>query len=340
MRRAIELAKRGTQSATPNPSVGCVIVKEDKIIGEGFTSAFGGSHAEVNAIASVKNPKEIENATFYVTLEPCAHYGKTPPCALAISSCKPKGVVIGCLDPNPKVSGRGKLMLEKANLTIAQNVLKKECEDLHKIFLTQQLKNRPYIILKFAQTKDGFIAPSPTLRKESKPFWISNWAARQHAHKTRAMVQSILVGYQTIIQDNPALSVRDWYGQSNLKVALDPNNQLNDSHQIFGVDSKAVKIILKDHCKSNVEAITIKKEIPWCQQMVAALHLRGIQSLLVEGGSKTLGLFLEEKLWDEIHIYESNMSFNDGIKAPSMATEPNHIHKILDNLLKIYNRDS
>jgi diaminohydroxyphosphoribosylaminopyrimidine deaminase/5-amino-6-(5-phosphoribosylamino)uracil reductase len=212
IKRCIEIAKNGLGTARPNPMVGSVIVHEDVIIGEGYTSTYGGNHAEVNAIHSVQDKSLLKQATLYVTLEPCSHYGKTPPCSdLIITHNIPK-IVIGCVDDNKKVEGQGIERLRKAGCHVIVGVLENACKEHHKRFLTFHNKKRPYVILKWAETKDGFIAP--VSKDTLQPVWITNEYSRQLVHKWRAEEQSILVGTQTVLDDNPSLTVRDWTGEN------------------------------------------------------------------------------------------------------------------------------
>ncbi len=219
MLRCIQIAKNGLGTTAPNPMVGAVIVNENRIIGEGFTSAFGGSHAEVNAIRSVQDKSLLKSSTLYVTLEPCSHYGKTPPCADLIIKMGLKKVVIGLIDPHEKVAGNGIKKLEASGCIVQVGILQKECAEHHKRFLTFYTKKRPYIILKWAETADGFIAPEPSQREiDKKPFWITNTTSRQLVHKWRSEEPGILVGNNTVLADNPKLNLRDWKGHAPTRI--------------------------------------------------------------------------------------------------------------------------
>ena len=220
--RCIELAKNGLGSTAPNPMVGCIIVNDNKIIGEGYTSAYGGAHAEVNAIHSVKDKKILSKATLYVTLEPCAHFGNTPPCVNLILEHKIPKVVIGIKDPNKKVSGKSIQLLKESNCNVSVGILEDQCKELHKRFLTLQKKKRPYIILKWASTYNGFIAPIEKLRSTTpQPFWITNTYSKQLVHKWRSEEQAILVGSNTVLADNPKLTLRTWAGKNPIRVIID-----------------------------------------------------------------------------------------------------------------------
>ncbi|MDU8887319.1 bifunctional diaminohydroxyphosphoribosylaminopyrimidine deaminase/5-amino-6-(5-phosphoribosylamino)uracil reductase RibD [Yeosuana sp. MJ-SS3] len=315
--RCIEIAKNGLGSTRPNPMVGCVIVLNDCIIGEGFTSAYGGNHAEVNAIASVKDQSLLNGATLYVTLEPCSHFGKTPPCSDLIIKHQIPNVVIGIKDINNKVAGKGIEKLIKSGCQVTVGVLEDQCKEHHKRFFTFHNKKRPYIILKWAQTQDGFIAPLTKDKKE--PVWISNVYSRQLTHKWRTEEQAIMVGVNTILQDNPSLTARDWKGQNPLRVVLDKNEMLSKDYNVF--NNKAGTLLIKE---SDAEAICKK------------LYQNNIISVIVEGGAKTLQLFINSNIWDEARIFTGNVEFGEGIKAPLFSGKlisEKHIEK---DVLKIY----
>ena len=226
--RCIEIAKNGLGNTRPNPMVGAVIVSNNKIIGEGYTSAYGGSHAEVNAINSVGNKSLLKEATLYVTLEPCSHFGKTPPCSDLIIKHKIPNVVIGCIDDNIKVAGQGIKKLKNAGCKVIVGVLEHECKTHHKRFFTFHNKKRPYIILKWAETPDGFIAPKT--KQEQKPVWITNSYSRQLVHKWRSEEQAILVGTNTVLEDNPSLTTRTWTGENPIRVVIDENEKGVDKY--------------------------------------------------------------------------------------------------------------
>lgn len=317
MQRAIQIANNGLGTTRPNPMVGAVIVYNNKIIGEGFTSKYGGNHAEVNAIKSVTDKSLLAKSTIYVTLEPCSHYGKTPPCSDLILHHKIPNVVIGCVDDNPEVAGKGIKKLMEAGCNVTIGILEKECKDHHKRFFTFHNKKRPYIILKWAETNDGFIAP--TSRDEQKPVWITNQLSRQLVHKWRAEEQAILVGANTVLQDNPSLTVRDWTGENPIRVVLDKNNKLPKNLSVF--NSEAETIILKEDTAKSI-----------CD----TLFTSNINSIIIEGGSKTLQLFIDEGLWDEARLFKGNSEFKTGVKAPRFSGTLISEEKILDDTLRIY----
>ena len=317
IKRALQIAKNGLGQTRPNPMVGSVIVLNDRIIGEGFTSKYGGSHAEVNAINSVADKTLLKEATIYVTLEPCSHYGKTPPCSDLIIHHQIPNIVIGCVDDNPEVAGKGIKKLMEAGRNVRVGVLEAECKAHHKRFFTFHNKKRPYIILKWAQSNDGFIAPKT--KNEQKPVWITNTFSRQIVHKWRAEEQAILVGTTTVIKDNPTLNVRDWSGQNPVRIVLDRNNLLSDQYSVFNNDAET--ITFKDH---TIKAI--------CNH----LHKENINSVIIEGGSKTLQLFIDANLWDEARVFYGKTKFNDGIKAPKFDGQLIKDTTILDDTLHIY----
>jgi diaminohydroxyphosphoribosylaminopyrimidine deaminase/5-amino-6-(5-phosphoribosylamino)uracil reductase len=307
--------------------VGSVIVYNNKIIGEGFTSAYGGNHAEVNAIKSVVNKDLLKEATIYVTLEPCSHYGKTPPCSDLIIKHKIPNAVIGCIDDNVNVSGKGikKLIENGCNVTVG--VLEKECRKHHKRFFTFHNKKRPYIILKWAETKDGFIAPET--KKDQKPVWITNIYSRQLVHKWRAEEQAILVGTNTVIQDNPSLTTRDWFGQNPIKIIIDKNEKLDKTFAVFNNESQHIKISKNNiNFTQNVAA-----------QICTILFEKNINSVIIEGGSKTLQTFIDENIWDEARVFYGNCNFSKGIKAPTFKGNLISERTILNDKLKFFLND-
>jgi len=286
--------------------VGCVIVVEDIVIAEGYTSPYGGAHAEVNAIQSVKDPQLLEKATLYVTLEPCAHFGKTPPCSDLIIAHKIPRIVIGCLDEHEKVCGKGISKLKSAGCEVIVGILESECKTHHKRFFTFHKKKRPYIILKWAESNDGFIAPLKKL--ENKPVWISNMYSRQLVHQWRSEEQAILVGANTVAQDNPSLTTRDIKGKNPIRIVIDIQNSLPKSSQVFNSEAKTITL-------TNTE---IDSTAPLAIQVCNALYLNDISSVIIEGGKKTLQAFIDEKLWDEARIFSSNKDLKTGIKKPHL----------------------
>ncbi len=331
MRRALELAESGRGFVSPNPMVGCVIVHEDRIIAEGFHEIYGGPHAEVNAINAVKNPELLSESTAYVSLEPCAHWGKTPPCANLLVEKGLKKVVIGALDSNPLVGGKGVEILRKAGIEVVTGVLEKEARLQNRRFFTQIEKNRPYVILKWAQSKDGFVARSDYSSK-----WISNARSRQLVHKWRAEEDAILVGKNTAKYDNPSLTVRDWTGKNPIRLVIDPNLELPENLNLF---DQIVPTICYNTVKSekseNLEFVKLRPGFE-LKEILEDLNSRKIQSLIVEGGSFVLNKFIEEGLWDEARVFTGPTEFGSGISAPRLNLSPTEKLSIQEDTLRIY----
>jgi diaminohydroxyphosphoribosylaminopyrimidine deaminase/5-amino-6-(5-phosphoribosylamino)uracil reductase len=286
--------------------VGCVIVVEDQIIAEGYTSPYGGAHAEVNAIKAVKDESLLHKATLYVTLEPCAHFGKTPPCSDLIITHKIPRVVIGCLDEHEKVCGKGIAKLKAAGCEVTVGILEDECKLHHKRFFTHHTKKRPYIILKWAESSDGYIAPLS--KSETKPVWISNTHSRQLVHQWRAEEQAILVGANTVIQDNPSLTTRDVEGANPIRIVIDLKNSLAETYQVFNSESKTIRLTADE----------ISSEKPLASEVCKALYKHQINSVIIEGGQKTLQAFIEENLWDEARIFTGELKLDEGIQSPKI----------------------
>ena len=314
-------------ATAPNPMVGCVIVVEDQIIAEGYTSPYGGAHAEVNAINAVKDPSILTKATLYVTLEPCAHFGKTPPCSDLIIEHKIPKVVIGCLDEHEKVSGKGISKLKAAGCDVLVGVLEQECKTHHKRFFTYHTKKRPYIVLKWAESKDGYIAPLS--KSETKPVWMSNSYSRQLVHQWRAEEQAILVGANTVVQDNPRLTTREVEGANPIRIVIDLKNSLSGSYQVFDTAAKTIRLTSSE--------IDIKK--PLASEVCKILYAEHITSVIIEGGQKTLQAFIDENLWDEARVFSSGLNLNEGISKPQIKGLIVSETRILSDTLKIWKND-
>ena len=330
MRLALDQARK-SYSSNEVP-IGAVIVLNKTVIGSGHNKVIEqndvSSHAEINAINSVKIKSQLKESTLYVTLEPCSHHGKTPPCTNEIIKNKIPRVIIGTLDPHTEVSGKGIKQLEEAGIEVVLGVLENKCKDHHKRFLTFINKKRPYIILKWAETNDGFIAPKT--KNKIKPVWISNRHSRQLVHKWRSEEQCLIVGRKTISEDNPKLTTRDWDGRDPIVVIISKDNNLNNNSNIF--NSKAEKIIISN------ELIDFKKPIG--NQITNLLYNRNIISAIVEGGVQTLQTFINENLWDEIRKFKSPLNFKNGTKAPIVNINPRNKTLIVqDKLLVIYNNN-
>ena len=328
IKRCIQIAKNGLGTTRPNPMVGAIIVFKDKIIGEGFTSAYGGSHAEVNAIKSVTNKHVLSKATLYVTLEPCSHYGKTPPCSDLIIEHNIPNVVIGCVDDNPEIAGKGIRRLKAAGCNVTVGVLEAECKAHHKRFFTFHNRKRPYVILKWAETSNGFIAPKTKAKKA--PVWITNLYSRQLAHKWRAEEQSILVGTNTVLEDNPSLTVRDWTGEHPIRILIDRQSKLSSNYNIFNDKSKTITL----------DNFILPQPKDIAQRICTELHKNNINSVIIEGGLQTLQTFINENLWDEAYVFNGASTFNDGIKAPEFSGNLISEKQIANDTLKHYENNS
>ena len=328
IKRCIELAKNGLGTTYPNPLVGSVIVYNNQIIGEGWHQKAGSPHAEVNAIQSVKDKSLLSKATIYVSLEPCSHFGKTPPCSDLIIANKIPNVVIGTVDPFAKVAGNGIKKLLEAGTNVTVGILEDECYELNKRFFTFHTKKRPYIILKWAESKDAFIAP--ITKEEQKPVWITSELSRQLVHKWRSEEQAILVGTNTVLEDNPTLTTRNWIGNNPIRIVLDQNNKITKESHIFDNQAKTISISkneirFDDSLASNIASFLFEQEI---------------QSVLIEGGTKTLQTFIDSNLWDEARVFKGAISFNKGIKAPEFNfASSNKTQLTKDELVTFRNHD-
>lgn len=313
MQRAIDLALLGRGNVSPNPLVGCVIVYNERIVGEGWHEKVGEGHAEVNAINSVIQKDKLDQSTVYVTLEPCAHFGKTPPCADLLVKSKVKKVIIANVDPNPKVAGKGIAILQSAGIEVETGVLQKEATELNKRFFCSFLQKRPYVILKWAETSDGFIA-----RDNYDSKWISNKFSRQLVHKWRAEESAILVGKNTAKYDNPSLTVRDWSGNNPVRVVIDHQLELDVGLNLF---DRKVPTLCYNLIKSSEDGLLSYIKLNsdnFLFSLLEDLNKRGFNSLIVEGGTKTLQNFIDTKLWDEARVFVSEKRFISGITSPSI----------------------
>lgn len=331
MQRAIDLALYGKGHVSPNPLVGCVIVLDGKIIGEGYHRKYGEAHAEVNAVSSVGDKSLLSKSTVYVNLEPCSHFGKTPPCADLLIEHRVKKVVIANIDSNPLVGGKGIQKLKKAGVEIQTGILEKEGRELNKRFFTFIEKKRPYIILKWAQTADGFIA-----RKNFDSKWISGELSRQLVHRWRSEESAILVGKNTALHDDPQLNVRNWTGPDPVRVVIDRNLDLSNNLKIF--DGRQRTIIYntkKSQTQANLEHVKLD-DARFLVNLLSDLYQKGLQSLIVEGGAATLRQFIEQDLWDEARVFTSNIKFEEGISAPKLSGQLFSETVVENDLLKIY----
>ena len=342
MLRCLQLAKNALGMAAPNPMVGCVVVHKDLIIGEGYTSPYGGAHAEVNAIYAVKDTSLLSESTIYVTLEPCAHHGKTPPCVDLILKHAIPEIVIGLKDPHSKVAGRGIQKLKDAGRSVRLGVLEAACRAHHRRFLSYHEKKRPYIILKWAQSFDGFIAPETSERKkEVSPYWITNERSRQVVHKWRSEEQAILVGTTTVILDNPSLNTRHWKGKAPIRIFLDKDLRVPDEFRVLDGTIKTIVITQTSRKEGgkNIVYEVIDFEGDVVRQIIAILYKYHIISLIVEGGARTLEAFISSGLWDEARIFTASHKLKKGLKAPKVGGTTKVERQLLEDQLKIIVND-
>lgn len=331
MLRAMELARLGTGSVSPNPLVGCVIVCNEKIIGEGWHHKWGEAHAEVNAVNSVVDKSSLTASTVYVNLEPCSHFGKTPPCADLLVRTGVRKVVIANLDIHPNVGGNGIRKLQEAGIEVITGVLEQQGRELNRAFFTSIEKNRPYIILKWAQTADGFMA-----HKNFDSKWISNEFSRQLVHRWRSEEDAVLVGTRTAGHDNPQLNVRDWSGRNPVRIVIDRFLRLPKNLALLKGPQKTICYnILKHEEHAHLSLIRLDEE-EFIQQLVHDLPRHDIQSVIVEGGALTLDLFIAAGLWDEARVFHSTRSMGEGIQAPVVKGRLESIVRIHSDELKIW----
>lgn len=336
MQRAIELARLGAGSVAPNPMVGAVIVHNDLIIGEGYHHKFGDPHAEVNAINSVQENNLLSSATIYVTLEPCSHHGKTPPCCDLLIRHRFKRVVIGCLDTHAKVNGKGVDKLQKAGVHVDIGILENACRDLNKRFFTFHERQRPYVILKWAQTKDGFLDKHRP-NNEKGIHWITSSETKVLVHKWRSEEQAILVGRKTVQNDDPSLTVRELIGNNPTRVIIDSQLKLNPDLNIFSDDAPTLIFNrIKNEIKGTIEWIKITETNT--ENILNELYKRNVLSVFVEGGSRTLQYFIFGNVWDEARVIVGNTNFGDGKRAPVISKAPSENFKFGNDTVYIYYR--
>jgi len=317
MQRCIELASKAMGCASPNPMVGSVIVYNNKIIGEGYHEKYGSHHAEVNAINSVKDKSLLSKSTLYVNLEPCAHFGKTPPCSDLIIQNKIPEVVIGCVDTFSEVSGKGIERMRSVGIDVKVGVLENESRELNKRFFTFHEKKRPYIILKWAESKDGFIAP----KNQTKPFWMTSSESKKLAHKWRAEEDAILVGRITAEKDNPSLTVREVEGSNPIRIIIDKDLKLSADFNLFNNDAKTIvfnQLKSEENNSNNYIKINFHN---LTKNILQELHKQNIQSIIIEGGTKTLQSFIDKNLWDEARIFTTKKTLTEGVKPPTIEGE-------------------
>lgn len=337
MKRCHELAESGLGWVAPNPMVGAVVVLNNKIIGEGYHQKYGEAHAEVNAIKAVEDDKALKESTLYVNLEPCSHMGKTPPCSdLIIQKGIPR-VVIGTSDPNSLVAGRGIEKLRRAGVKVISDVLARESYELNKRFFTFHEKKRPYIILKWAQTQDGFI---DIRRDQDTPIgvnWITSLYSRKLVHKWRSEEQGILVGTNTVILDNPELNLRYWEGRNPVRIILDHQLRIPGSSNIYNNNSQSlIYNTLKAETKGKAEWINLNFSHENLEPILSDLYDRGISSLIIEGGKQILEYFIQKSCWDEARVFTGSKYFKTGIVAPEFYSNPEKEIHFFEDTLRIY----
>ncbi len=340
MRRCLELAAMGRNHVSPNPMVGAVVVHDGMIIGEGYHYKYGGPHAEVNAIKAVTNKELLTQATVYVSLEPCSHFGKTPPCANLLASFPVKRVVVGATDSNAKVAGKGIDILRKAGIEVTVGVLEEQCRDLNRSFFTMHEKRRPYIILKWAQSLDGFLDIYRPKDAPREPHWITNKLSRRLVHKWRAEEPSIMIGTNTALKDNPRLDVRDWDGNNPIRIVLDRIGRLPSDLHFF---DQSTHTVVFTECerpnKHNLTYVKVNEDINVLDKSLSYLFEQGISSLLVEGGNELLNSFIKRDLWDESRVFVGNTLFFEGVKAPIIHAYPAMEEWLEDTRLLVYKRN-
>jgi len=336
MSRCLQLAQNGLGRVAPNPMVGSVVVYNGRIIGEGYHQQYGQAHAEVNAIASVKEMDLLAESTIYVNLEPCAHWGKTPPCADLIIKHKIPKVVIGCVDSFEEVSGRGIQRLRDAGCEVVTGVLEKQSLELNKRFFTFHQRKRPYIILKLAQTKDGFIDKLRTDASEPAQ-WITNEHARTLVHKWRTEEAAIMVGTNTALKDNPKLNVRSWHGHNPTRIVIDRELRLPENLHLYDQTIPTIVFTAKKNKESlpNLFFQTADINTDELGDLLLKMYERKIQSVIVEGGADLMESFVKQNIWDEARVFIGNRFFGNGVKAPHITDHYDSFEKVDDNDLYV-----
>lgn len=336
MERCLDLAQKATGHTHPNPMVGSVIVYKNRIIGEGWHHKSGSAHAEVHAINNVVDKSLLKFSTLYVNLEPCSHFGKTPPCASLIMEHQIHRVVIGSMDPNPKVAGKGIALLKASGCEVITGVLENKCVEVNRRFFTFHQKKRPYILLKWAQSIDGFIAPLQKNKKKRAVFWISNTLSQQLSHQWRSEEAAILVGVNTIIDDDPKLTTRHWNEKNPLRIVIDPHNRSPKNAQVLSDDMPTLFLTRQNANPSNsnkeyvvLEPFSLKALMNFCYE-------REIISILVEGGETTLSHFINENYWDEARVFTAPKMLKEGIGSPKIKSAPQKQLKIKEDQLEIF----
>jgi len=336
MRRCFDLALNGSGFVAPNPLVGSVLVHDGRIVSEGWHAHYGGPHAEVHAISNLADRSLLPGCTLYVNLEPCNHFGKTPPCTDLILSSGIRKVVIANTDPNPLVSGKGIQKLKAAGIEVTAGILIEDGRNLNKRFFTFHEKQRPFIILKWAESADRLIAPLPENGKKGVT-WLSNTLSRKLTHIWRSEESSILVGSNTVMNDNPRLTVRGFKAKNPVRIVIDPDLNCDPGSHVFAGKEK---VIVFNHLKNdqirNVSYVSVPRRGSMIKYAMNRLFENGIQSVFVEGGSFTIQSFIEENLWDEARVFRTPVMLNDGISAPVLESAPNQTFSVLTDQLDFY----
>ena len=328
MHICLGLASLGYPNALPNPLVGSVIVYDDEIIGKGYHEQYGSHHAEVNAINSVEDKFLLKKSTLYVNLEPCAHLGKTPPCADLIIKYQIPKVVIGCLDTYSEVSGKGIKKLKDAGVEVITSLLEDDCKSINNRFFTFHDKKRPYIILKWAQSADGFMAPE----NQNEGYWISCPESKQLVHKWRSVETGIMVGYNTALKDNPSLTVREIEGKNPIRFVIDQKNELPKNLKLFNKEAPTLVITGRKSEENHIE-VDFKNFV---NDLMPKLYNQSIYSIIIEGGAKTLSNFIKSNAWDEARIFTSENKIKEGLKSPEMSEDADFSEEIGTDTLSYY----
>ena len=341
MQRTLQLAENGKLRVFPNPMVGCVVVRNDKIIGEGFHTEYGKAHAEAEAIQAIKDKNTLKESSLYVNLEPCCHHGKTPPCVdLLITHAIPK-VFIAAMDPNPKVSGQSIAKLKQAGCSVEVGLLEDEAKALNKRFYCFHEKKRPYITLKWAQTLDGFMDYNERNEKNRVNYWITNDFLKLKDHTWRTEEMAIFVGANTVMHDNPQLNVRYAAGKNPVRITL-ITKEMDFTKYHFGDDSQPSIVFNFEQEKQNgnTSFYKLSDRENWEREFLEKLYSLQIQSILIEGGQRTLQRFIDLNLWDEARILIGNKHFGKGLKAPFLSKNPSHIEEVeKDKIVWIKNQE-
>lgn len=337
MQRCLELASAGLGHVAPNPLVGAVIVKEDHIIGEGFHEFFGGPHAEVNAVNSVLNKENLHECRLYVNLEPCSHHGKTPPCSQMIISLGIPEVIIGSADPNPLVAGKGIDQLKASGIKVTTGILENESRWLNRRFIHFHEKKRPWVILKWAQSADGFIDVLRTPGEVPRVHWITDEAGKILVHRWRSEEQAIMTGTNTLLMDNPMLTTRLWKGKSPVRIVPDRTGRLDPGLAVFDGEARTIVITSNPDTQfGNTETIIIDA---WQENplfILNALYKKEIQSIIVEGGASVLRSFICSGLWNEARIFTGDQLFGEGVKAPVLNHAVSETRTVGNSILNLF----